>query len=92
MGVGEGRHSTKKLNCLGFSGFATFPGKYRYYLLYWMISEHLKTNWFQAKEAGNAGIQIKILCFLEDLNYEFSGRSQRKLFSKLGHINSVPRY
>lgn len=90
MGVEEGRHNTKNLNRLGFSVLAIFPGKYSY-SLYWMINEHLKTNWFQTKP-GNEGLQMKMLCFLEDLNFEFWGRSPRRLFSKLGPINSLPGY
>lgn len=55
--VAEGaEHHQKKLSCLGFSVVAIFPGKYSY-LMYWMISEHLKNNCFQIKEpiVGNVG-------------------------------------
>lgn len=93
MGVGKGRYNTKKLNRLGFSLLAILPERYSYsYSLSWMISEHLKINWFQTKKPGKAGLQMKMLWFLEDLNYEFWTRSQKKLFSELGYMNSVPRY
>lgn len=57
FGWQRGQNTTKKkLSCLGFSVVAIFPGKYSY-LMYWMISEHLKNNCFQIKEpiVGNVG-------------------------------------
>lgn len=59
LGGRGGRTPPKKSSCSGFSVVAIFPEKHSYsYLMYWMISEHLKHNCFQVKEpiADNVGI------------------------------------